>query len=74
MKLDCGLTYEEKLKNREQKRQEYVRKVSQWHKYYAWLPVRVGSRDCRWLEKVECRWVENQFSLHGGDWEFRAIT
>lgn len=25
----------------------------QWHPVFAWLPIRVGENDCRWLETVE---------------------
>ena len=27
----------------------------EWRPWYAWRPVLVGQRDCRWLEWVECR-------------------
>ncbi len=46
MRFDCGLTPEEKRK-------------AQWQAWiegeriFAWLPIRVGRRDCRWLEYVE---------------------
>lgn len=41
MKFDCGPTSEEKDAAR-----------SEWHVWFAWFPVRVGPRDCRWLEYV----------------------
>lgn len=44
MKFDCGET-----------RGERRDRLSEWHDWFAWRPVRVGSRDCRWLEVVERR-------------------
>ena len=41
MKFDCGLDPEEK-------KQYYLN----WHKKFAWFPIKVGSHDCRWLEFV----------------------
>ena len=29
------------------------RKLTTWHRWFAWHPVRVGHKDCRWLEYVE---------------------
>ena len=52
MKFDCGLTYAEK-----------VRAQAEWHRWFAWRPVRVDSRDCRWLEYVERR-IEIRFGLY----------
>lgn len=46
MKFNCGLSWSEKIKYWES-----------WHSWFAWRPVRIGSRDCRWLETVERRWV-----------------
>ena len=46
MKFNCGETREEK--------RERLREIeSQWHNWFAWYPVRVGSNECRWLETVE---------------------
>lgn len=28
-------------------------KKLEWHRWFAWRPVRVGQHDCRWLEYVE---------------------
>lgn len=42
MKFDCGLSAQEKWEL-----------SSDWHEWFAWYPVRVGHRDCRWLERVE---------------------
>jgi len=44
MKFTCNNKFNEKLKNREN-----------WHKWFAWYPVKVGEHDCRWLESVNRR-------------------
>jgi len=31
----------------------YVLRMSRWHRWFAWRPVRVGTHECRWLEFVE---------------------
>ena len=57
MKFNCGLTREEKDKLREAEDSriwnEIYNYITQWHDWFAWYPVRVGSKDCRWLETVE---------------------
>jgi len=53
MKLDCGLTFNEK-----------IAAWKEWHPWFAWRPVRVGHRDCRWLEWVERRREYNEY-YHG---------
>ena len=42
MKFDCGETAS-----------EYFARLEKWHRWFAWYPVRIGYRDCRWLEYVE---------------------
>lgn len=48
-------------------------RLSDWHRWFAWHPVRVGPSDCRWLE-----YVERKGTLHVGwdmscfwTWEYR---
>lgn len=48
MKLNCGPTEQER-------KQEARDRYCHWHRWFAWFPVRVGSRDCRWLEFVDRR-------------------
>lgn len=62
MKINCGLTGEER------------RHASrQWHDWFAWLPVRVGSRDCRWQEVVERRLVDVYYCGRWlSVWEYRS--
>lgn len=65
MKLDCGLTYKEKIEA-----------WKEWHPWFAWRPVRVGHRDYRWLEWVERRRSPTQFaSIHGRSFftEYREL-
>lgn len=60
MKFDCGLTDE-----------EYRAEIRKWHRWFAWHPVRVGHRDCRWMETVERRaYFDNWLELC---WEYRAV-
>lgn len=62
MKINCGPTWDVKLKM-----------LQQWHPWFAWRPVRVGENDCRWLEYVERR--EFSESYHEDwMWEYRALT
>lgn len=42
MKFNCGPSFAERH-NRKQ----------QWHKWFAWRPIRLNENDCRWLEYVE---------------------
>jgi hypothetical protein len=64
MKFDCGETWLEKRT-----------RLSDWHRWIAWFPVRVGPHDCRWLEHVERK---GEWSCGGGDcywdWEYREAT
>jgi|GEM_PF-2764918 len=64
MKWDCGPTWLEKYEA-----------SKQWHAVFAWLPRRVGSHDCRWLEWIERRWVPSKhFAGIYGRWEYRPWT
>ena len=42
MKFDLGETFEEKRE-----------RLSHWHRWFAWRPVRISDHDYRWLEYVE---------------------
>lgn len=59
MKLNCGMTAAESAKF-------YDKKFNEWHRWFAWYPVRVGQRDCRWLETVERRAAYGQFGAFRG--------
>ena len=46
MRFNCGESYE----------RECLRRM-EWHKWFAWHPVKVGEHDCRWLEWVSRRGI-----------------
>lgn len=46
MKFNCGEPYHLRYAKKVQKKLD-------WHRKFAWWPVRVGQYDCRWLEFVE---------------------
>lgn len=49
MKLNCGLPRHLRQQAKVEAKKE---KLEQWHDWFAWYPVRIGSEDCRWLETV----------------------
>lgn len=55
MKLNCGPDAQERQDIRDSKALARKTKRRQWHTWFAWYPVRVGKRDCRWLEFVHRR-------------------
>lgn len=63
MKLNCGISYAAK-----------IRRLEDWHLWFAWKPVRVGEHDCRWLEYVERK---GRYCDAGWDafwsWEYRGL-
>ena len=61
MRFNCGITNE-----------EWQKRVKEWHRHFAILPVTVevredGSRVCAWLETVERR-AKWAFTDHDGRW------
>lgn len=58
MRFDCGETWAEKAK-----------RLSRWHRWFAWHPVEVGPHDCRWLEYVERR---ERVTMYDVWYEYRA--
>ena len=61
MKLNCGLTIFEK---KELLYKQAELHDGKWIKWFAWHQVRVGFKDCRWLEYVERR-QSVPFVVHG---------
>ena len=47
-----------------------VREWCTWHSWFAWFPVRLGSGDIVWLERVERRFKYVR-SWHEGWWTRR---
>lgn len=64
MKFDYGETQVEKRK-----------RLSQWHRWFAWRPVKVSDHDCRWLETVERKGLFwHSLFDEGCDWEYRGLN
>lgn len=64
MKFNCGLSAEEKW--------EYKKK---WHPWFAWYPVRIGHRDCRWLEYVDRKYVFHCFDMGAfGEYKYAPLS
>ncbi len=61
MKFDCGETWDEK-----------VARLEQWHPWFAWRPVRLGSHDCRWLEWL-VRKGKYTVDWGGSQWNWRYM-
>lgn len=59
MKFNCGEDWCTK-----------VQRKRQWHRWFAWYPVRIANYDCRWLEFVE-RQGDWQYDSDGGSWFFK---
>lgn len=53
MKFNCGPTRAERMKKKKHTALKQKLKDEQWHKWFAWYPVRIDKNDCRWLETVE---------------------
>lgn len=69
MKLDCGPTRQERRVARRHKKLQRREQRSHWKRWFAWYPVRVASRDCRWLEFVERKDKNVYYSSYYGRWE-----
>lgn len=67
MKFNCGLTAKEQ-------QDLDICRYSNWHNYFAWVPIRVGHKDCRWLEWIERKGRAFEAPLNGvrWNWEYRA--
>lgn len=81
MKFDCDY-FKDKREARWKRRLEWFKKSQEWHKWYAWFPVKLGPNDCRWLETIETRIVlatymkgYDETALESGEytWQARAI-
>ena len=60
MKFNCGESYE-----------VWYKRLTNWHRHFALIPVRLGDEECRWLEYVERKGTLLAFG-HGWVWDYRA--
>ena len=62
MKFNCGEDWRTKLK-----------RLKDWHPWFAWYPIQVGNKKCCWLERIERK---GEYGAIGGDWfwEYRLGT
>ena len=62
MKFNIGPTLMDRKKN-----------LCEWHRWFAWRPVRVKGNECRWLESIY-RKGDYYIDMHGTTewtWEYR---
>lgn len=71
MKLDCGPSSGARYATYIEARRA---KLTVWHRWFAWYPVRISESECRWLEYVERRY-EKVYSYNGEPFnpEYRAL-
>lgn len=66
MKINCDY-----FKDRREARDEaYVARITEWHDWYAWFPIRLGNNDCRWFETIKRR---GRFSYRFTGWEYMPL-
>lgn len=53
MRFNCGLSPNEKWQISKQKTIDALDKLTEWHSWFAWYPVRIANGDCRWLETIQ---------------------
>lgn len=60
---------------------EKTERLGKWHRHFAWLPVRVGLHEHRWLEFVERRkmvysplFPEEWAAFTPVEWEYRPLS
>lgn len=50
-------------------------RLTNWHSWFAWHPVRVATDDVRWLERVERKGeLLEGVGQRFWDWSFRALN
>jgi len=70
MKFNCGPTVGQRIEKFLNNRKE---KLSKWHKYFAWYPVRVSNNTCIWLGYVERKAKYYSYFVGIEKWEYREI-
>lgn len=64
MRFSCGPTrYEENRR--------LYHKLKEWHKWFAWYPVRLDENQCAWLETIERKYNTVYFHPEDGTLEKR---
>jgi len=62
MKFNCG-----------ESRKEKIKRLEKWHDWFAWHPVRLGEKDCRWFETIQrkgsLKWYGEPDAWF--EWEYR---
>lgn len=64
MRFHCGPTLLEVINAR-------AKRVSVWHDWFAWRPIRTGNRQCVWLETVKRIRVDGGYN---GWWDYRELS
>lgn len=68
MKFNCGLSKADKYWERFKSTKAWLQSLQEWHYWFAWRPVRVGKKDCRWLETVERRDTRSMYPNRAADY------
>lgn len=76
MKFSCPdpneVAYKKALKReaKQAKRDAKEQRLMNWHVKFAWLPVNVGYKDCRWLERVMRKGIRRYHPAFGVWWKW----
>lgn len=58
MKIKCEAEKESYCQRYIRKKEEKVEKLKNWHRFFAWYPVRINDHECAWLEMVERKYEQ----------------
>jgi hypothetical protein len=70
MKFNCGPTKEELYVAKRKAFDAVIKRRLEGEKVFAWLPKRIGSGDCRWLEFV----IRKDSNLFYSDYRQKIIS
>lgn len=88
MKINCRTQEESPQARYIRRKKEKAERLSNWHRFFAWYPVRINPHQCAWLEFVErkykracaLQWTNshgdrtNQWYVSKDEPEYREIT